>query len=66
MPEDMDVLIGRIKERIKILRGLKSEIISPISDIIATSRAVETAVQWGRIDAYKIVLKEIKEIKKHG
>ena len=57
MPEDVDVLIGRIKERIKILRGLKSEIISPILDIIATKR---------RIDAYKIVLKEIKEIKKHG
>jgi len=56
MPEDVDVLIGRIKERIKILRGLKSETISPISNIIATSR----------IDAYKIVLKEIKEIKKHG
>jgi len=57
MPEDMDVLIGRIKERIEVCKNV-------IKDK-QESKDIKEAVSM-RMDAYETILREIKGIIEHG
>ena len=57
MPEDVDVLIGRIKERIEVCKNV-------IKDK-QESKDIKEAVSM-RMDAYETILREIKGIIEHG
>jgi len=56
MSEDMDVLIGRIKERLKVWQGLLEN----------EEEVLSKALICYRMSAYRIVLKDIEQIQTVG